>query len=45
MPFIAGLYAQSGFFGSGCSGRAEAKLREDGWRLLARDGPIASYTR
>ena len=40
-----GLYAQSGFFGSGCSGRAEAKLREDGWRLLARDGPIASYTR
>ena len=40
-----GLYAQSGFFGSGCRERAEAKLREDGWRLLARDGPIASYTR
>ena len=40
-----GLYAQSGFFGSGCAERAEAKLREDGWRLLARNGPIASYTR
>ena len=40
-----GLYAQSGFFGADCPERAEAKLREDGWRLLARDGPIASYTR
>ena len=45
MTVHRGLYAQSGFFGSGCPERAEAKLREDGWRLLARDGPIASYTR
>jgi len=40
-----GLYAQSGFFGPGCAERAEAMLRADGWRLLARDGQIVSYGR
>jgi hypothetical protein len=40
-----GLYAQSGFFGADCPERAAAMLREDGWRLLARDGPIAAYGR
>ena len=40
-----GLYAQSGFFGADCPQRAEAMLRADGWRLLARDGPIATYAR
>ena len=40
-----GLYAQSRFFDAGCAERAEAMLRADGWRLLVRDGPIASYGR
>ena len=40
-----GLYAQSGFFGAGCPDRAEAMLRARGWRLLARDGQIATYAR
>jgi len=40
-----GLYAQSGFFGPGCAERAEAMLRADGWKLLARDGQITSYGR
>jgi hypothetical protein len=40
-----GLYEQSGFFGAGCADRAERALRADGWRLLARDGPIASFAR
>jgi hypothetical protein len=40
-----GLYAQSGFFGARCADRAEAMLRARGWRLLARDGPIATYAR
>jgi hypothetical protein len=40
-----GLYAQSGFFGARCPARAEAMLRAAGWRLAARDGPIATYTR
>ena len=40
-----GLYAQSGFFGADCPERAEAMLRAGGWRLLSRDGPIASYGR
>ena len=40
-----GLYEQSGFFGAGCADRAEAMLRASGWRLLARDGQIATYTR
>jgi hypothetical protein len=40
-----GLYDQSGFFGAGCADRAERALRAGGWRLLARDGPIASFAR
>ena len=40
-----GLYDQSGFFGTGCADRAETMLRARGWRLLARDGPIATYAR
>jgi hypothetical protein len=40
-----GLYAQSGFFDASCPERAEAALRRAGWRLLARDGPIATYGR
>jgi hypothetical protein len=40
-----GLYAQSGFFGASCPEGAEAALRRAGWRLLARDGPIATYER
>jgi hypothetical protein len=40
-----GLYAASGFFGAGCAERAETMLRENGWRLLARDGPISTYAR
>ena len=40
-----GLYEQSGFFGPACAEQAEAMLRERGWRLLARDGAIATYAR
>ncbi len=40
-----GLYAQSGFFAADCADRAEAMLRAGGWRLLARDGQIATYAR
>ena len=40
-----GLYAQSGFFGRSCPQRAEAALVAAGWRLVARDGPIATYER
>ncbi len=40
-----GLYAQSGFFARGCAERAESRLRKEGWRLLARDGPIATFSR
>ena len=40
-----GLYAQSGFFAADCPARAEAMLHASGWRLLARDGQIATYTR
>ena len=40
-----GLYAQSGFFRADCPARAEAMLRAAGWRLLARDGPISTYSR
>jgi hypothetical protein len=40
-----GLYEQSGFFAPGCAARAEAALQRDGWRLLARDGAIASWQR
>ena len=44
--FIAvhrGLYRQSGFFAAGCATRAEAALRREGWRLLARDGVISTW--
>jgi len=40
-----GLYGQSGFFAPGCAELAEQALRRDGWRLLARDGPISSWER
>ena len=40
-----GLFAQSGFFGASCPARAEAALRRDGWRLVARDGRIATFAR
>jgi hypothetical protein len=40
-----GLYAQSRFFGASCPDDAEAALRRAGWRLLARDGLIATYER
>ena len=40
-----GLYAQSGFFRSGCADRAERMLRRTGWRLLARSGQISTYSR
>lgn len=36
-------YAQSRFFGPGCPEAAEARLRELGWRLLARDRLISSW--
>jgi len=38
-----GLYEQSGFFAATCPDRAEAALEAAGWKLLARDGPIAAY--
>ncbi len=38
-----GLYEQSGFFAGDCAVRAEAALRSEGWRLLARDGAISSW--
>ena len=40
-----GLYAQSGFFGATCPDRAVRALLADGWRLLAREGQIATYVR
>jgi hypothetical protein len=40
-----GLYAQSGFFDASCPAGAERRLRADGWRLLARDGPISVFAR
>ena len=40
-----GLYAQSEFFDASCPARAEAALVAAGWRLVARDGPIATYRR
>ena len=40
-----GLYAQSEFFAASCPARAEAALVAAGWRLVARDGPIATYRR
>jgi hypothetical protein len=38
-----GLYAQSGFFASGCGDRAGEALVRWGLRPLARDGPIAIF--
>jgi hypothetical protein len=38
-----GLYRQSGFFAADCASRAEAALRRQGWRLLARDGVVSSW--
>ncbi len=38
-----GLYRQSGFFGEGCASAAESRLRELGWRLLARDGAVSAW--
>jgi hypothetical protein len=40
-----GLYAQSRFFAPSCPQRAEAALRAAGWRLVARDGPVATFER
>lgn len=40
-----GLYLQSRFFAADCAARAEAALRRDGWRLLARDGAISTWRR
>ena len=40
-----GLYAQSGFFDASCPRRAEEALLRAGWRLVVRDGPIATYER
>ena len=48
ISFVAvhrGLYRQSGYFGPDCPQRAEAALRQAGWRLLERDGAIAVYAR
>ncbi len=39
------LYRQSTWFARGCADAAEAALREQGWRLLAREGSISSWTR
>jgi len=38
-----GLYRQSGFFAPDCPDEAEAALRREGWRLLARDGVVSSW--
>ena len=38
-----GLYEQSTWFAADCPDRAEAALRRQGWRLLARDGAISSW--
>jgi hypothetical protein len=40
-----GLYPQSRMFGPDCPARAEEMLRAGGWRLLRRDGAIATYER
>lgn len=40
-----GLYDQSGWFATGCPDAAEAALQARGWKLLARDGVIASWGR
>ncbi len=38
-----GLYRQSDSFAAVCADHAEAALRREGWRLLARDGVISSW--
>jgi hypothetical protein len=40
-----GVYAQSEFFAADCAVRTEAMLRAGGWRVLAHDGQIVTYTR
>jgi hypothetical protein len=40
-----GVYRQSGFFAAGCPAAAERALGAQGFRLLARDGPISTYAR
>ena len=40
-----GVYTQSGFFDPACATAAEARLKELGWTLLARDGAITSWRR
>jgi hypothetical protein len=40
-----GLFRQSEFFAPACAARAEQRLRGDGWRLLARDGPVSTWAR
>jgi hypothetical protein len=40
-----GMYAQSRLFAPDCPARAAAMLRDGGWRLLAREGPVATYAR
>jgi hypothetical protein len=40
-----GVYAQRGDLDPSCPDLAEARLRADGWRLLARDGRISSWMR
>jgi hypothetical protein len=40
-----GVYRQSGFFGAGCPAATERALEAQGFRLLARDGPISTYAR
>ena len=40
-----GLYRQSGFFAADCPERAERRLVRDGWRPVARGGPIATFER
>jgi hypothetical protein len=40
-----GVYRQSGFFAAACPARAEASLREQGFRLLVRDDVISTWAR
>jgi hypothetical protein len=40
-----GVYAQSRFFEPGCAAAAEARLKDLGWKLLARDGVVTSWRR
>lgn len=40
-----GLYQQDDALAPGCRAAAEARLRADGWRLVARDGVLATWRR